>query len=272
MKRKTSPFSISPNPITLYLTPALEAAAYRIMYTVEHRQGLTAILGEVGTGKSSIIRRSHAELDAMSDVTSVLIPSPTFQTEYAMIQGISQLFGLPARKGTQQHLRELETWLGEQFIADRVVVLFIDEAQKLNYKMLELVRALLNFETDDAKLIQIVLAGQLELRDRLVSDKQKPLYTRLTMPTVLAPLSPSEVEEVISFRCKHAKINNPFPTDAARRIYELSGGIAREVLRLCTVSYEMGQIAGIANLQPDLIDSAFHELQLRDGADDERAA
>lgn len=269
MKRRISPFSISPNPITLYLTPALEAAAYRINYTVEHRQGLTAILGEVGTGKSSIIRRSHAEFDAMPDVISVLIPSPTFKTEYAMIQGIAQLFGLPARKGTQQHLRELETWLGEQFIADKVVVLFIDEAQKLDHKMLEIVRALLNFETDEAKLIQIILAGQLELRDRLVSEKQKPLYTRLTMPTVLAPLSPSEVEEVIAFRCKHAKISNPFPPDSARQIYDLSGGIPREVLRLCTVAYEMSQIAKMPHVHPDLIDSAFRELQLRDGAGDE---
>jgi type II secretory pathway predicted ATPase ExeA len=268
MKRRISPFSISPNPITLYLTPALEAAAYRINYTVEHRQGLTAILGEVGTGKSSIIRRSHAEFDAMPDVTSVLIPSPTYKTEYAMIQGIAQLFGLPARKGTQQHLRELETWLAEQFIADQVVILFIDEAQKLDHKMLELVRALLNFETDEAKLIQIVLAGQLELRDRLVSDKQKPLYTRLTMPTVLAPLSPTEVSEVISFRCKHGKISNPFPIDASTRIYELSGGIPREVLRLCTVAYEMGQLAGMKSISPDLIDSAFRELQLRDGDGD----
>lgn len=269
MKRKTSPFSISPNPITLYLTPALEAAAYRINYTVEHRQGLTAILGEVGTGKSSIIRRSHAEFDAMQDVTSVLIPSPTFKTEYALIQGIAQLFGLPARKGTQQHLRELETWLSEQFINDTVVILFIDEAQKLDHKMLEIIRALLNFETDDAKLIQIVLAGQLELRDRLVSDKQKPLYTRLTMPTVLAPLSPTEVEEVIAFRCKHAKILNPFPSEASRRIYDLSGGIPREVLRICTVAHEMTQLAGMKMVEPDLIDAAFRELQLTDGANDE---
>jgi general secretion pathway protein A len=269
MKRRISPFSISPNPITLYLTPALEAAAYRINYTVEHRQGLTTILGEVGTGKSSIVRRSHAELDAMPDVISVLIPSPTFKTEYAMIQAIAQLFGLPARKGTQQHLRELETWLGEQFIADKVVVLFIDEAQKLDHKMLEIVRALLNFETDEAKLIQIILAGQLELRDRLISEQQKPLYTRLTMPTVLASLSPSEVEEVIAFRCKHAKINNPFPSETARQIYDLSGGIPREVLRICTVAYEMAQIAKMLSVHPDLIDSAFRELQLQDGASDE---
>jgi len=205
----------------------------------------------------------------MPDVVSVLIPSPTFKTEYAMIQGIAQLFGLPARKGTQQHLRELETWLGEQFIADKVVVLFIDEAQKLDHKMLEIVRALLNFETDEAKLIQIILAGQLELRDRLVSEKQKPLYTRLTMPTVLAPLSPSEGEEVIAFRCKHAKISNPFSSDSARQIYDLSGGIPREVLRLCTVAYEMAQIAKMPSVHLDLIDSAFRELQLRDGAGDE---
>jgi general secretion pathway protein A len=269
MKRKKSPFSISPNPVSLYLTPGLEAAAHRINYTVEHRQGLTAVLGEVGTGKSSIIRRAHAEYDAMDDVTSVLIPSPSFTTEFGMIGAIAAALELPARKSVQQHQRELETFLAEQFMNDRVVVLFIDEAQKLSHRLLELVRALLNFETDEAKLIQIILSGQLELRDRLRSEKQKPLYTRLTMPSILSPLSPAEVIEVIDYRCQYAKIENTFSKDSAYRIYELTGGIPREVLRLCSIAYEMQRLAKTSEIDIVQVESAFQEMELREAEADD---
>src|SRR5919206_76904 len=188
MKRKFTPFSISPNPVALFLTDALEAALFKIRYCVEYRQGFTAVLGDVGVGKSSLIRYAHAEFDAMEDVVSILIPTPNFKTEYAFIQTITGAVGLPPRKSVQQHEREFEAWLAEQYLADKAVILFIDEAQKLSTKMLELVRSFLNFETNEAKLLQIILAGQLELRDRLRTKKMKPLYSRLINPTVLQRL------------------------------------------------------------------------------------
>lgn len=266
MPRKETPFSISPNPVSLYLTEALEAALYRIRYTVDYRQGLTAILGDVGVGKSSLVRYAHAELDAREDVTSILIPTPSFSTDYAMIQTISGAVELPPRKSVLQHLRELEAWLGEQFLADRAVVLFIDEAQKLSLKMLELVRSLLNFETNDAKLIQIVLAGQLELRDRLKGKKLKALYSRLTMPTVLPPMSLKEVEAMITHRCAYWKVENPFPGQTIRRVYELANGNPREVLRICATAFPMIELIGLDKATPELAEQAFAELQLNDAA------
>lgn len=266
MPRKETPFSISPNPVSLYLTEALEAALYRIRYTVDYRQGLTAILGDVGVGKSSLVRYAHAELDAREDVISILVPTPSFSSDYAMIQTISGAVELPPRKSVLQHLRELEAWLGEQFLADRAVVLFIDEAQKLSLKMLELVRSLLNFETNDAKLIQIVLAGQLELRDRLKGKKLKALYSRLTMPTVLPPLSLTEVEAMITHRCSYWKTENPFPNETIRRIYELANGNPREVLRICATAFPMIGLLGLTKATPELAEQAFAELQLNDAA------
>lgn len=266
MPRKETPFSISPNPVSLYLTEALEAALYRIRYTVDYRQGLTAILGDVGVGKSSLVRYAHAELDARDDVISILIPTPSFSSDYAMIQTISGAVELPPRKSVLQHLRELEAWLGEQFLADRAVVLFIDEAQKLSLKMLELVRSLLNFETNDAKLVQIVLAGQLELRDRLKGKKLKALYSRLTMPTVLPPLSLTEVEAMITHRCSYWKTENPFPNETIRRIYELANGNPREVLRICATAFPMIGLLDLKKATPELAEQAFTELQLNDAA------
>lgn len=264
MPRKVTPFSISPNPVSLYLTDALEAALFKIRYCVDYRQGLTAILGDVGVGKSSLVRYAHAELDAREDVTSILIPTPNFKTDYAFIQAISQAVGLPSRRSVQQHERELESWLGEQFLADRAVVLFVDEAQKLSTKMLELVRSFLNFETDETKLIQIILAGQLELRDRLQTKKMRALFSRLIAPTVLSPMSPAEVEKMIQHRCDYWKVPNPFPADAMHRIYLLSNGIPRDVLRICGTAHQMLQLMGIKEAPPEVIDQAFQELQLKD--------
>jgi general secretion pathway protein A len=264
MPRKITPFSISPNPVSLYLTDALEAALFKIRYCVDYRQGLTAILGDVGVGKSSIVRYAHAEYDARDDITSVLIPTPNFKTDYAFIQAVAQSVGLPSRRSVQQHERELEAWLAEEYLSGRAVVLFVDEAQKLSTKMLELVRSFLNFETNETKLIQIVLAGQLELRDRLQTRKMKALFSRLIAPTVLSPMSPDEVVKMVEHRCTYYKVDNPFPAPALMRIYELSHGIPRDVLRICGTAFQMLVLMKISEAPVELIDQAYQELQLTD--------
>ncbi len=262
--RKTTPFSISPNPVALFLTDALEAALFKIRYCVDYRQGLAAILGEIGTGKSSLVRYAHAEMDSREDVVSVLIPTPNFKTEYAFIQAVTGALGLPSRRSVQHHQRELEAYLAEQFLQDKTTVLLIDEAQLLSTQMLELVRYWLNFETNDAKLLQIVLAGQLELRDRFKSRKLKALNSRLIAPIMLAPMSLSETESMITHRCNYWKILNPFPAPAMRRIYELSAGIPRDVLRIGGTAHQMMLIQKAKECPPELIDAAYAELQFEE--------
>lgn len=264
-KRKLpTPFSISPNPNSLYFTPALEAAVFRVRFTVADRQGLTVILGDVGVGKSSVIRYLHSEFDALEDTISVLIPTADFKSEYAMIQTVCKAFGMPSRKSVQAHQRELEEWLGEQYLADRNVVLFLDEAQKMKEPQLELVRAMLNFETDESKLIQVVLAGQLELRDRLLSNSQRALYNRLIAPTVLSPLTLEELHGMLLKRCEVHKIKFPFTDPSVERIFILTGGTPRSALRLCALAWEMAKLARSETVSPDLIDLAFKEMTLKD--------
>jgi hypothetical protein len=102
----------------------------------------------------------------------------------------------------------------------------------------------------------------MELRDRLRSKKLKPLYSRLINPTVLAPMSLSEVEKMIQHRCDYYKLQNPFPSPAIRRVYELSGGTPRDVLRICGTAYQMLQLMKIDSAPAELIDQAYAELQL----------
>ncbi len=249
------------------MTDALEAALYKIRYCIDYRQGFSAVLGSVGVGKTSIVRYAHAEFDAREDVSSILIPTPNFNSDYAFIQTIAQAVGLPVRRSRQQHERELEAWLTEQFLADKAVVLFVDEAQKLNTRMLELVRSLLNFETNEAKLIQIVLAGQLELRDKLQTRKMKPLFSRLVSPIVLSPMSTAEVQKMLEHRCRYYKIQNPFPAPAVLRVYELSGGNPRDVLRICAIAHQMLGLMKITEAPIELMDQAFQELQLNDASE-----
>jgi general secretion pathway protein A len=166
------------------------------------------------------------------------------------------------RRSAQAQQRELEGWLGEQYAADRNVVLFIDEAQNLTPGILELVRALLNYETDESKLVQVVLAGQIELRNKLLAPQQKALYSRLMAPSVLSPLAPDEISGMIEHRCKLRKVRNPFSSEAVDRLFALTGGIPRSALRLCAISYEMAKLSRIERVPVELIDTAFSEMQL----------
>jgi general secretion pathway protein A len=127
---------------------------------------------------------------------------------------------------------------------------------------LELVRALLNFETDESKLIQVVLAGQIELRNKLLAPQQKALYSRLVAPSVLSPLAPDELSGMIEHRCKLRKIKNPFPAESIERLYALTGGIPRSTLRLCAIAFEMAKLARQDTVSLDLIDTAYAEMEL----------
>jgi general secretion pathway protein A len=168
-----TPFSISPDPNALFLTPAIRSALHRTKYTIEHRQGLAALLGDVGLGKSTMLRYLHAHYSAREDTISRLLPNPQWPSKYAMAKGICLEFGLPEpKRSLVAQQAAFERFLTAQLAGGRNVVLFIDEAQALAADQLELIRTMLNFETDKEKLIQVVMAGQLDLRDRLLLPKQ----------------------------------------------------------------------------------------------------
>jgi type II secretory pathway predicted ATPase ExeA len=112
---------------------------------------------------------------------------------------------------------ELRAFLIQQFAEDRVCVVFVDEAQRLPGRQLELVRTLLNFETDDTKLIQIVLSGQLELRVKLMDASKKALRSRIFAPSLLAALTLQETRDMVAFRCTQARLTNPLMTRLSKR-------------------------------------------------------
>jgi general secretion pathway protein A len=259
-----TPFSVSPNPLTLYITDALEAVLFKVRFTVNRRQGLTILLGDNGLGKSTVVRYLHAEFDARDDVISMLVPTPDYSSEFAMLQALCINVGLPKRRSILAHQEELQQWLVTQYAEGRNVVWFIDEAQKLTHKMLEVVRTLLNYETGEEKLIQIVLAGQLELREKLLSDKQKALKSRLMPSSVLGTLTLAEMAAMLESRCKAGKIKNPFTPEVLERLYIVSQGIPRAVLRLCAFAYDLMLANKQQTVTVDLIGIAEHSVSLED--------
>jgi len=258
---RKQPFSISPNPFLLYLTPALQVTLEKVRFVVDSRQGLTAILGDVGLGKSTVIRYLFNEYDAREDVAATLIPSPNFPSEFAFLKKICADFELPARRSMVDQENELRRFLLDVYARDRLCVVFIDEAQRLTGRQLELVRTLLNFETDETKLIQVVLAAQLELKQKLADSSKKALRSRIFAPSLLAPLSLNETQEMVNFRCKQAGTKNTFTPEAIETLYTLTGGIPREILKVAAVAWRFSEADG-NKITPELIQEAAGEAVL----------
>lgn len=259
-----TPFSISPNPNSLYVTPSLRGVLAKAKFTINKRQGLTcAALGDVGLGKSTVLRFLYGEYAARDDVVTTLIPTPKFPSLFAMLKYICSDFEVEAKRSFVAQQDALQLFLLQMYQEEKNVVLFIDEAQMLDNPQLELIRGFLNFETDEHKLIQIVLAGQLELKEKLEQERNKPLYSRISTYSVLDPLTPEETKQMIAFRCQYSGVVNPFGEDALETIYIKSRGIPRNILKLCALAYEMKELAGVEHISADFIVDAAPEVAIQ---------
>ncbi|HQR37975.1 MAG TPA: AAA family ATPase [Blastocatellia bacterium] len=257
-----TPFSLSPDPAYLYLTPNLDATLHKCRYTIDYRQGLSCILGDVGVGKSTILRTVYNEYAERDDVVTVMIPSPNFATDFALVKSLCLDMGLAPRRSMLDQEGELRAFLINLYAEGKNAVVLIDEAQRLTGKMLEVVRVLLNFETDNAKLVQIILAAQLELRDKLKDASKKAIRSRIFAPSLLAPLTLDETAGMIEFRCSRFGTHNPFGADAVQAIYEASGGVPREALKICSIAWDMARLRGVESVPPEAIQAAAAELAM----------
>lgn len=256
-----TPFSISPNPNSLYLTDSLRAVVNKSKFTIDKKQGLTCILGDIGLGKSTILRFLHSDYSAREeDMVTTLIPTPAFPSPFAMLKSICMDFKLEPQRSFQKQQEALESFLQEKFVENKNVVIFIDEAQNINNKQLELIRSLLNYETNTHKLIQVVLSGQLELKERLSDKRNKAVASRVSTYSILSPLTLEETKEMISHRCKFENINNPFTAEAIEKIYHVSGGVPRSVLKICAFAYHLKEIESLEEISPEFIEISEPEV------------
>lgn len=231
-------------------------------FTIDKRQGLAAVLGDIGLGKSTILRYLFAEYSAREDIITTLIPTPKFPSPFATLKFIAQDLGADGKRSFVAQQDALQDTLREAYKTGKNVVVFIDEAQVLDNSQFELIRSMLNYETHKHKLIQLVLAGQLELKDKLATSKNKALYSRISTYSVLDPLTLDETSEMIAYRCQYEAVQNPFTPAAIEKLYVTTGGIPRAILKVAALAYEMMLMEKSKTIGPDLIDDTIGEVAI----------
>src|SRR4051812_16505065 len=198
---KEEPFSTVPSPRYLFLTDVHATALEKTSYVVGAKKGLAAVFGDTGTGKSSLARLLHQKfLD--QDFVSILLTNPNYPTPNSLLRTIAQKFGTPpAGNSFKRTLDGFKTWLIDQALEQhKTVVLIVDEAQTLGYRQLELLRQLMNVESDEAKLLQVVIFAQDELRTKLSHARGRNLRSRIVLASTLERLSGEEIAEALAFR------------------------------------------------------------------------
>ncbi len=227
---RENPFKINPDPRFLYATDQTRAASDELAYAISTRKGLILLTGEVGTGKTMLIRRL---LDWLTEqkMPTALIFNSHIQPEH-LLDFILNDFGVPcASKLKSAKLMALNRWLLERYRAGQTPVLIVDEAQGLDPSALEEIRLLLNFETPREKLLQIVLAGQPELQEKLKRHELRQLRQRITVRCTTAPLTFEQTYGYIRERLRIAGANDQplFEPDAVGAIHAYSRGVPRVI-------------------------------------------
>src|SRR5439155_14620169 len=262
-KLKDNPFNVNPDPRYLFLTKEIEEALSGLMYGVQNRKGFITLTGEVGTGKTTLVNQLLEWLHQRRVRTAFLFNSRMNTNQ--MFDFILAEFGIPCEsKSKSQQLLHLNQWLLDRYRASETTVLIVDEAQNLTYPVLEEIRMLTNLETSTEKLLQIVLAGQSELEDKLNRPELRQLRQRITLRCKTYPLTPEETRHYITTRLRIAGSNGQeiFTREAAEAVHTYARGVPRVINLLC----EHGLIGAFAqqkrSVPVETIHEAAHEFQL----------
>lgn len=232
------PFSTSPDPDFFYESYQHRSALVRLMIEIRLKRGLSLILGDVGTGKTTLSRKIFQMLKEREDVIYHMILDPTYETEQLFLESLIRTFKLDIKKANPSVLdfkEALKEYLFQKGVEEKkTVVLLIDESQKLNTISLEILRVLLNYETNEHKLLQLILLGQIELLPRI---REMPnLMDRISLKYMLNPLDEEETRKMIYFRLEHAGADmrhEYFSDDSISEIYRYTQGYPRRISMVC---------------------------------------
>ena len=238
---KKDPFSMTPDPAFLFLTAPHREALAGLTYSILSRKGFVVLTGDAGTGKTTLLSRIFQSIPSARARFSVVLNPTLTPAEFLELTlldfGISEI---PASKA--QRLSLLQQFLISAYQKNQVAALVVDEAHKLPPDVLEEIRLLSNFELAEAKLLQIVLAGQTELGALLNREDLRQLKQRVAVRLAIHPLSSTGVEHYIQHRWQKAGAaeSHPFEPDALALIAECSRGIPRLVNALCDNALMLG--------------------------------
>jgi len=259
---KELPFALTPDPRFIYFTPSHTEVMANLHYGIESGKGLIVVTGEVGTGKTTILRWMMQRLDRTVLVAYIFNPRLSVTEFY---QHVASLLDVQKWETKPELLVALGQALESRHSRGLRTVLIIDEAQGLSPSVLEEIRLLSNFESNTAKQLQIVLTGQPELRDVLNNPDLRQLKQRVALRCVIKPLpNVEETDRYITSRLlvSGATRTDMFLPDAVDYIYRCTEGIPRNINNLCDNALLAGYAAGEPTINRSIIEEVAESFDM----------
>ncbi len=256
---REQPFSITPDPRFLYLSEKHEEGLASLAYGVSQRKGFVVITGEVGTGKTTLIRALLEKIDQQVRLAFISNPTLTKEEFYLLL---ADAYKLGSIENKAEFLIKFVKFLEKAYFADENVVIIIDEAHKLSSDLLEEIRLLSNMETPHHKLVNIILVGQLELEEKLQEPQLQPLKQRISLKFRLLPLDKQETRDYINVRLRKAGAQDSkiFTTKALDLIYEYTKGLPRLINILSDHALLSGYVKNLKTIDHEIIKECISEL------------
>ncbi|MBN3038840.1 MAG: AAA family ATPase [Candidatus Omnitrophica bacterium] len=258
---KEKPFNVTSDPAFLFFSRKHKEAFSHLIYGIKERKGFLEITGEIGTGKTTICKALLNQLDKSTKTALILNPD---LNKYQLLRSILQDFGIDYNKNRGKSLQDkLNQFLIEQLTGGNNVVLIVDEAQNLKNSLLETIRLLSNLETEKDKLLQIVLVGQPELRERLKAPELRQLRQRIGVRYHISPLEKDEVQAYISHRLSVAGSSDciSFDDQALNEIFKYSQGIPRLINLICDKALLAAFVSETRTITQELISRCINDIE-----------
>ena len=263
------PFGACPDPRFLYKMPHVQEALACLQYGIASRKGFVVMTGEVGTGKTTLLK---SVLSSFTDrrISTAFVFNPRLDT-LDFLEFVLADFGIPSnphgRAGMPQTksgmLMQLNRWLIDRFRNGELCAIVVDEAQNLSWELLEEIRLLTNLETSSEKLVQIVLSGQPELEEKLRDPSVRQLRQRISLWCRTRPLTPDETKAYVTNRLRIVGATQPiFAPDAVQVVHQYSKGIPRLINLICEHAMISAYVEQIKPIPPRIVESVCRELDL----------
>jgi general secretion pathway protein A len=261
---KERPYSMSPDPRFIYLTDQHSEALAKCEYTIQQRMGLSVIHGDVGAGKTTLARRLWEKYAHDPQFNFAMLVDPNYPTSFQFINEVRRELNINhPRRSFGDALNEFQQYLIEQHKMGKTTILVVDEAQTLRPRNYELLRKLLNFETNTEKLLQIVLFGQNELLPRL--DRVPALKDRVALFGALSGLTRRDTDDLIRFRWSVAGGRElPFTDTALESIFRLTKGSPRKLCKLCDNALVAIFLKGAYTADESVIADVARDIRLQE--------